>query len=511
MSFAKVFSAQTYLLNAHVVDVEVDLSQGLHNFSVVGLPDKAVEEARDRVSAGIKNSGFSSPKSHNQKIVVSLAPADLKKEGSHFDLAIALAYLLAQKEISFKPEGKLFLGELSLNGAVRSVPGILPLVREAATRGFTEAFVPEANVAEASLIGNIAVYGVPTLARLIEHLKGEPGKELAAAPHTSIEVPAHDFGVDFRDVRGQESAKRGLEIAAAGGHNIALWGPAGTGKTMLARAFTSILPPLQFEEVLEVTAIHSVAGALRAPYIADAPFRAPHHTSSYVALVGGGTFPRPGEVTLAHRGVLFMDEFAEFERRVIEALRQPLEDRVVTIARSKGSGVFPANFILVAAMNPCPCGNWGSGKECRCAAGDILRYQKKISGPIADRIDMWIEVPLLPHEKLSGREEGEDSAQVRERVSAARGRQSTRFKEHARINLNSDMGARELSALVPLSQEVETLLNTSARALTLSPRAYHRVIKLARTIADLEDSESIHENHLLEALQYRPKQNETLA
>lgn len=511
MSFARVFSAQTYLLNAHVVDVEVDLSQGLHNFSVVGLPDKAVEEARDRVSAGIKNSGFSSPKSHNQKIVVSLAPADLKKEGSHFDLAIALAYLLAQKEISFNPEGKLFLGELSLNGTLRAVPGVLPLVREAAARGFTEVYVPLQNVAEASLIENINVYGVESLAQLLAHLKGETGKTLTPAPHTPIETAAHDFGVDFSDVRGQESAKRGLEIAAAGGHNIALWGPAGTGKTMLARAFASILPALQFEEVLEVTAIHSVAGALRAPYIADAPFRAPHHTSSYVALVGGGAFPRPGEVTLAHRGVLFMDEFAEFERRVIEALRQPLEDRVVTIVRSKGSGVFPANFILVAAMNPCPCGNWGSAKTCHCGANDILRYQKKISGPIADRIDMWIEVPLLEHEKLSGKGEGEESREVRERVGRARAIQTTRFKEHQNINLNSDMGARELTALIPLSREVETLLNTSARTLGLSPRAYHRVIKLARTIADLEESEAIHENHLLEALQYRPKHTESLA
>jgi len=330
MSFAKVYSAQTSLLRAHIVDVEVDISKGLHAFTIVGLPDKGVEESRDRVSAAIKNSGFKSPKSKNQKVVVSLAPADLKKEGPVFDLGIALAYLLASDEIKFDPEKKIFLGELSLHGEVRPIRGVLPIVKVAKKKGYTEIFLPKENVAEGALIDGVSVYGVESLSHVLAHLvEGEDHSPIEPEKQTEIKHIMPSYAVSFGDIQGQETAKRGLEIAAAGGHNIALFGPPGTGKTMLARAFASLLPPLSFDEVLETTSIHSIAGVLDDDLVTHPPFRAPHHTASYVSLVGGGTIPKPGEVTLAHFGVLFLDEFPEFERRVIDALRQPLEDRTV--------------------------------------------------------------------------------------------------------------------------------------------------------------------------------------
>lgn len=511
MSFAKVHSAQVNFLEPHIVDIEVDLSKGLHSFSIVGLPDKAVEESRDRMAAAIKNSGFKSPKAKNQKVVVSLAPADIKKEGPLFDLPIALSYLLSSEEVRFDPKNKLFVGELSLDGKVRKVPGVLPLSGKAKKDGFKEIYVPRENAEEAALIEGIEVYGVATLKEVLEHLTSKE-KRLLPTPQTRIEtegeIDREESISNFVDIKGQEGAKRGLEIAASGGHNIALLGPAGTGKTMLARAFSSILPPLSYQNVLDVTAIHSVAGTLRKPYITEAPFRSPHHTSSYVSLVGGGTFPKPGEVTLAHRGVLFMDEFPEFERRVIEAMRQPLEDKVVTISRSKGTGHFPANFTLIAAMNPCPCGNYGTTKECSCMPRDLLRYRKKMSGPIADRIDMWIEVPLVPHKKLSDeKEKGERSESIRARVEKAREKQRVRFANSAKTALNSEMGPKEIEKYVPLTEESKNILNTSAEKLNLSARAYHKVIKLARTVADLEGSENVTTPHILEALQYRPKEN----
>jgi len=511
MAFAKTYSAQTIQLNAHIVTIEVDTSRGLHAFTIVGLPDKAVEESRDRFAAALKNSGFTSPKERNQKVVVSLAPADLKKEGPNFDLGIALAYLRAIDEVVFDPEEKLFVGELSLDGEVRSVRGVLPLVKHARDKGFGEIFVPAENAREAALIDGIAVYGVSNLKDLVEHLNKESNIYLDRQHKTEVTYVLPKALVDLYDVRGQETAKRGLEIAAAGGHNVAMYGPPGTGKTMLAKAFTGILPPLSHEEVLEVTGIHSVAGTLDSDLVTHPPFRSPHHTASYVSLVGGGAVPKPGEITLAHRGVLFLDEFPEFERRVLEALRQPLEDNIVSVSRARGSARFPANVILIAAMNPCPCGNFGSDKSCICAPSALERYRRKLSGPIIDRIDMWLDVGSIDHKKLSGdAKRGESSEQVRERVARAREQQHKRFAGNAHIRTNSDMSARDLENLTPLSAEVEELLQQSAKQLDLSARSYHKIIKLARTIADLDNSDEVTKDHLLESIQYRPKNLQTL-
>lgn len=521
MSFAKVYSAQVNLLKGAIVTIEVDLSRGLHSFSVVGLPDKAVDESKDRVSGAIKNSGFKSPKAKNQKITVSLSPADLKKEGPFFDLAIAIAYLKSSDEIKFNSEKKIFLGELGLDGTLRSIRGTLPLVQEAKRLGYEEIYVPKENATEAALIEGIKVFGANNLSEVIEHIDetgaklkekaGKQNRKILIQPRTKINYTRESKGGDFADIRGQEGAKRGLEIAAAGGHNIAMYGPPGTGKTMLARVFSGLLPDLSTEEVLEITGIHSVAGSLKSEYgrelVCFPPFRAPHHTSSYVSLIGGGTYPKPGEVTLAHRGVLFLDEFPEFEKRVIESLRQPLEDNIVSISRAKGTAIFPSNFILVAAMNPCPCGNAGSKtKACICKPSDLDRYKRKLSGPIMDRIDLWVSVGNVDYKKLGAEETGEKSEKIKSRVIGARVRQKERFQKLGRdIRTNSEMNVKDLSTIVKLKKEVRDLLDSSAEHLGLSARAYHRVIKIARTIADLENSPEVEANHILEAIQYRPK------
>lgn len=518
MSFAKVYSAQVNLLKGVIVTIEVDLSRGLHSFNVVGLPDKAVDESKDRVSGAIKNSGFKSPKAKNQKIIVSLSPADLKKEGPFFDLAIAIAYLLASGDIKFNSEKKIFLGELGLDGTLRSIRGALPLAEEARRRGFEEIYLPKENAVEAALVEGIKVFGAKNLKEVIEHIDELGSKiknlerknsKIPVQPKTKISYKKEIKGGDFADIRGQEGAKRGLEIAAAGGHNIAMYGPPGTGKTMLARVFSGLLPDLSTEDVLEITGIHSVAGSARGELICFPPFRAPHHTSSYVSLIGGGTYPKPGEVTLAHRGVLFLDEFPEFEKRVIESLRQPLEDNIVSISRAKGSAIFPSNFILVAAMNPCPCGNAGNKqKACICKPSDLDRYKRKLSGPIIDRIDLWLSVGNVDYKKLGEEGTGEQSEKIKERVTKAREIQKNRFKKLSRaISTNSEMNVKDLSNIVKLTKEVRDLLDDSAERLGLSARAYHRVIKIARTIADLENSEDIKANHILEAIQYRPKVN----
>ena len=526
MSFARVYSAQTHLLRGKIVTIEVDITKNtLHAFTLVGLPDKAVDESKDRMSSALKNSGFSSPKNQNQKIVISLSPADLKKEGPYFDLAIALAYLLSAGEVDFDPEGKIFLGELSLNGELQPIKGVLPLTEIAQKLGYREIFVPIGNAEEAALVKGITVYGVKTLKEIVDHLhkikydkngkiiEPERPKLMSQKPKEIIRKnKTHD--VDFSDIRGQESAKRGLEIAAAGGHNIALSGPPGTGKTMLARVFSHILPELDNDDILEITGIHSIVGLLEDSLITEPPFRAPHHTASYVSMIGGGANPKPGEVTLAHKGVLFLDEFPEFEKRVLEALRQPLEDNIVSISRARGSAIFPSNFILIAAMNPCPCGNKGNkDKACICKPNDIDRYNRKISGPIIDRIDMWVTVGNVDYAKLSDdTPTGEKTSEIKKRVKMARAIQDRRFLNNLKdskrkIKTNSDMNVKELGIFAPLSPDVKKLLNDSAERLALSARAYHRVIKLARTIADLENSVDIKQNHILEALQYRPKIN----
>jgi magnesium chelatase family protein len=514
MSFAKIYSAQANLTKATIISIEVDLSKGLHSFSIVGLPDKAVEESRDRLSAAIKNCGFTSPKSKNQKVVVSLAPADLKKEGPSFDVPMALAYLLASEDIRCNPENKLFLGELSLDGKLRPIRGVLPLTREAKEQGFTEIFVPFENAREAALIAGITVYPAETLKEIIDHINEKRGEgkserpKIAPQPPTEISFDQELYDVDMADIYGQEGTKRGLEIAAAGGHNIAMYGPPGTGKTMLARAFRHLLPGLSFEHILEVSSIHSVAGQLQQDLIIQPPFRAPHHTSSYISIVGGGTFPKPGEITLAHRGVLFLDEFPEFERKVIDALRQPLEERTVTIARARGTNTFPAHVILVVAMNPCPCGNFGiRGKECSCTPSIVNRYQRKISGPVIDRIDIWTEVSAINHKALTERPTGgETTTDIRERIIKAREVQQQRFAEHTRtLHTNSEMNAREIQKFIKMDAFAKEILNATSERLGLSGRAHHRIMKLAQTIADLGQFEYVNKECILEALQYRPK------
>ncbi|CAN5689660.1 YifB family Mg chelatase-like AAA ATPase [soil metagenome] len=501
---AKIYSAAVYGIDAYEVEIEVNAGRGDWKIIIVGLPDAAVKESQDRVTTAIQNSGFYGPRG---RTTINLAPADIKKEGPSFDLPIALGMVIAAEEFEDPMlEHYSFVGELALSGAVRSVRGVLPAAIEARRRGKKALFVPEANAREAAMVEGIDIYGVQNLRQTFGFIRGETQLQPVRGDLTEFFARHQNFEVDFADVKGQGHVKRAIEVAVAGGHNLLMIGPPGSGKSMLSKRIATIIPPMSLEEAIESTKIHSIAGLLdgEQAFVATRPFRSPHHTISDVGLLGGSATPAPGEVSLAHHGVLFLDELPEFKRSTLEVMRQPLEDGKVTVSRAAGSVTFPSEFMLVAAMNPCPCGYFGDLKrECRCSPVQVQRYRQRISGPLLDRIDLHIEVPAVEYRDISSTRTEESSTAIRERVIAARKRQQERFSTDGHTNCNARMTPRHIKQHCSLGEESQELIRIAMTELHLSARAYDRILKVSRTVADLAAADKITPEHVSEAIQYR--------